>query len=236
MEQHRSVREFKPEAVPDEMVREIIQAACWASTSNFIQAYSIIRVRDPEKRKAIAQLAGPQPWVEKSPVFLVFCADLNRAKYACSRENIEIEAGYTELFIITTVDVSLVAQNVLLAAESSGLGGVFIGGIRNDPETVCRLLEIPEHVYPVYGMCLGYPAETPEQKPRMPLEMILKEEVYTEDSSLLDRYDEICRHYYGSRSKGTRDETWTRQISRMVSKKSRPHMKSFLEKRGFEFK
>lgn len=236
MEQHRSIREFKPDPVSDEMVSRIIQAACWASTSNFIQAYSVIRVRDSERRKEIAQLAGPQPWVETSPVFLVFCADLNRAKHACSLEKIDVEAGYTELFIISTVDVSLVAQNVMLAAESNGLGGVFIGGIRNDPETVCRLLEIPEHVYPVYGMCLGYPAETPEQKPRMPLEMILKEEVYREDPSLLEKYNEVCRAYYSSRSKGSRDETWTRQISRMTGKKSRPHMRSFLEKRGFEFK
>ena len=83
LKNHRSIRKFTPEAISDEMVYAIIEAAGWAATSNFIQAYSVIRVTEKQTRKQIAELAGPQRWVETSPVFLVFCADLKRAKNAC---------------------------------------------------------------------------------------------------------------------------------------------------------
>ena len=236
LKNHRSIRKFTSEPISDKIVCAILEAAGRAATSNFIQAYSVIRVRNEETRKQIAELAGSQSWVETSPVFLVFCADLKRAENACSYENKEMVSGYTEQFIIATVDVSLVAQNAMIAAESLGLGGVFIGGIRNDPEKVCELLDISEHVYPVFGLCLGYAAGKHEQKPRLPVSVILKEEVYKEDEAELAKYNEICGEYYRSRSSDSREDTWTSQISAMMSKPARPHMRAFLERRGFGFK
>ncbi len=155
LKNHRSIRKFKPAPVTDVQVRNIIEAAGAASTSNFIQAYSIIRVSDKNVRSQIAELTGPQPWVAACPLFLVCCADLKRSEEACLFEQKTMAAGYSEQFIVATVDVALAAQNAMIAAESLGLGGVFIGGIRNNPEKVCQLLKIPNHVYPVFGMCLG---------------------------------------------------------------------------------
>ncbi|MCF6249222.1 MAG: oxygen-insensitive NADPH nitroreductase [Desulfobacula sp.] len=236
LKNHRSIRKFKPELISTEKVHAIIEAATWASTSNFIQAYTVIRVENKKTRKKIADLAGPQPWVETSPLFLVFCADLNKAQEACHYENKGMVSGYTEQFIISTVDVALAAQNAMIAAESLGLGGVYIGGIRNDPQTVCNLLKIPEHVYPVFGMCLGYPDEKQEQKPRLPVHVVLNEEYYHKDNIDLEKYNQTCKDYYQNRSSSSREETWTHQISDMVTKPARPHMKAFLKKRGFEFK
>lgn len=236
LKNHRSIRQFTSEPVSDETVREIIEAAGWSATSNFVQAYTVIRVRQETIRKQIAALAGGQSWVENSPVFLVFCADLKRSQSACEYENSEMVSGYTEQFIIATVDVSLAAQNAMVAAESLGLGGVFIGGIRNDPEKVSELLKLPELVYPVFGMCLGYPAGENEQKPRLPVGVILKEESYQESEAELEQYNEICKTYYQNRSSAARDETWTHQIANMMSKAARPHMRAFLEKKGFKFK
>jgi len=236
LKNHRSIRKFKPDPVNNEKVYAIIESAGWASTSNFIQAYTVIRVKNKEIRKQIAELAGPQSWVETSPLFLVFCADLKRSQGACIYENKEMVSGFTEQFIIATVDVSLAAQNAMIAAESLGLGGVFIGGIRNDPERICKLLKIPDHVYPVFGLCLGYPDEKQEQKPRLPVNVVLKEDYYQEDKTDLKKYNEICRDYYQNRSSSSREDTWTSQISAMMSKPARPHMKAFLEKKGFEFK
>ncbi len=236
LKNHRSVRKFKPDPISEEKTHAIIEAAGWAATSNFIQAYSVIRVTKTETRREIANLAGPQKWVETSPLFLVFCADLKRAQRACMHEKKEMDSGYTEQFIIATVDVALAAQNAMIAAESLGLGGVYVGGIRNNPEKVCGLLKIPDNVYPVFGMCLGYPADPSEQKPRFPVNVVLKEEFYQEDESDLVSYNNICRDYYQNRASATREETWTGQISAMVSKPARPHMKEFLKKRGFKFK
>lgn len=236
LKNHRSIRKYKDEPISDEKILTIIEAATASSTSNFIQAYSVIRVTNKENRKAISELAGPQVWVEKAPLFLVFCADLKRAEDACIMENKEIESGFTEQFIISTVDVALLAQSVMIAAESIGLGGVFIGGIRNNPEKVCELLKIPDNVYPVFGMCLGYPDEQPEQKPRLPANVVLNEDYYQENQSTLKAYNETCKDYYANRSNGSRVDTWTSQISNMVSKPLRPHMKGFLEKKGFATK
>lgn len=236
LKNHRSIRKFKSDPVSDEQLHAIIEAAQAAATSNFIQAYSVINVINKDTRKQMAELAGNQRWVEESPVFLVFCADLKRAQDACTFEDKDMVSGYTEQFIITTVDVTLAAQNAMIAAESLGLGGVFIGGIRNNPEEVCQLLNIPEHVYPIFGMCLGYPAHAPEQKPRLPVDVVLMKDTYQEDNRYLESYNETCHDYYQNRSASARPDTWTRQISAMVGKPARPHMKAFLEKKGFGIK
>jgi len=233
LKNHRSIRQFKDEPISDAMLKSIIESAEHAATSNFIQAYSIIRVTNKENRKLLAEFSGAQAWVEACPVFLVFCADLKRAEDACIIEKKEMDSGYAEQFIIATVDATLAAQNAMIAAESLGLGGVFIGGIRNEPEKVCDLLRLPNHVYPVFGMCLGHPAETPEQKPRLPVKNILKDEYYHENKVELTQYNKTCKDYYESRTTGSRDETWTNQIAKMVSVPARPHMQEFLNKRGF---
>ena len=234
---HRSIRKFRRDPINNEKLLAIIEAAGAAATSNFIQAYSVIRVTNMKNRKQIAELAGSQSWVETSPLFLVFCADLKRSEEACLYENKKMVSGFTEQFIIATVDVTLAAQNAMIAAESLGLGGVYIGGIRNDPEKVCELLKIPKHVYPVFGMCLGYPDEKPEQKPRLPVNVILKEDYYYDDQTDLKRYNKTCKDYYQNRSNGSRNDTWTRQISDIMSDPApRPHMKEFLKKKGFGIK
>ena len=234
---HRSIREFQDRPVTDETVRDIVAAAQCASTSNFVQAYTIIRVTDKEKRRALAELAGNQTWVETCPLFLVFCADLHRLDMTCTKRGREIVRGYTEQFIVATVDTALIAQNTMLAAESMGLGGVYIGGIRNDPQTVCDLLHIPDRVYPVFGMCLGYPDDSPEVKPRLPLGVVLKEDEYTgDDEELIGTYDDVTSDYYKRRTSNKRDDSWSQQVSELVSRVSRPHMRAFLQRKGFEMK
>ena len=236
MKRHRSIRRFTPQPVSADLLRRILSAAYHASTSNFVQACTVIEVTDADKRSQMAQMAGPQPWVAQSPVFLVFCADLRRAAMACAKNGVAMARGTVERLLIATIDVALVGQNTLLAAESLGLGGVFVGGIRNDPQLVCELLGLPHRVYPVFGMCLGYPAETPEQKPRLPLELAFFSDGYgtPREKALLEEYDQRCQRYYDGRSRGSRQESWTRQVAEMMARPLRPHMRAFLEERGFE--
>jgi hypothetical protein len=151
-----------------------------------------------------------------------------------------LEKGWAEQFVTTTVDAALLAQNVLLAAESLGLGGVFIGGIRNDPQTVCDLLVIPDQVYPVFGMCLGWPAHDPPPKPRLPVEAVLlfmdRYPAKPRSRSALEDYDRTTNHYFLNRDSNLKDETWSRQMADFMGKVIRPHMKAFLEKKGFFLK
>lgn len=235
---HRSIRKFTDQPVTDEMVADIIGAGLSAATSSNLQGTTVIRVRNPETRAAIATLAGGQTYVETAGAFFVWCADLHRSASACERAGGEFSAGMTEHFLIATVDVALAAQNAVVAAEALGLGICYIGGIRNDPQQVADLLELPDQVYPVFGLCLGWPDQNPTLKPRLPLSVTLKEETYDDsgDADGIAAYDEELREYYRSRTGGKKDTAWTTDMSALLGKESRPHMRDFLARRGFTFR
>lgn len=238
LKNHKSIRKFKDEKVDEDKIRTIIESAQSASTSSFIQGYTIIRVDDEKNRDEIATLSGDQKYIRECPLFLVFCADLKRLYKTGEMNDVDIEKGFTEPFIIATVDAALAAQNAMVAAESMGLGGVYIGGIRNNPERICEILGIPENVYPVFGMCLGHPNHDPEVKPRLPLEVVFKKDRYDDsnDEEIIREYDEKIKEYYIRRTKGRREDTWSGQLADKVGNELRPHMKDFLEKKGFKMK
>ncbi|MFT6625769.1 MAG: nitroreductase [Cycloclasticus sp.] len=238
LKSHRSIRKFTDQAVSDELINEIVACGQAAASSSNVQATTVIRIRDGEKRTKLAELAGGQPYVASAGAFLVFCADLHRSKLACELQAGDFSEGMTEHFIIATVDVALFAQNCVVAAESLGLGICYIGGLRNNPQEVSELLELPNQVYPVFGLCLGYPGQNPEVKPRLPLSTVLKEENYQQPSDLsgIQLYDEHIRAYYRSRTGGKKDSCWSEEMRALVGKESRPHMRDFLLRRGFSMK
>ncbi|MCG3761222.1 oxygen-insensitive NADPH nitroreductase [Vibrio cincinnatiensis] len=137
--------------------------------TSLIQAISIIRVTDKEKRAQLAKLAGHQPYVESAAEFLVFCIDYQRHHSI----NNEVKPEYMELTLIGAIDAGIMAQNCLLAAESMALGGVYIGGLRNSPNEVDKLLQLPPYSAVLFGLCLGYPDQNPELKPRLSPKVIL---------------------------------------------------------------
>lgn len=151
---HRSIRAFTDQPIETSDLHTLIQAGQAAATSSFIQACTVINVTDAEKRQALAQFAGNQAYVAAAPVFLVFCADMKRHQLACQMHDAPMQSGFTEQFITATTDCALFAQNVIVAAESLEMGGVYIGGLRNNIAAVSELLELPELVYPVFGMCI----------------------------------------------------------------------------------
>lgn len=235
MRQHVSVRSYTDQPIDLELLQQLIGCGQDASSSSFIQAYSVIRVCDEENRRVIARAAGNQRWIVQAAEFLVFCADMQRISYCCEKEGQGELEGYTEHFITATIDTALMAQNVLLAAESIGLGGVFIGGIRNDPEVVCECLQIPQQVYPAFAMCLGWPADKNEHKPRFPLHSILHEDRYHEEDNArhVDDYDRNMSRYYAARQGQLKRTDWSKQTAMAVQGKKREHMMGFLQQRGF---
>lgn len=235
---HRSIRAFVEQPLDDEVVNDIVRSGLSAATSSNLQATTVIRVRNSEVRDKISEVAGGQRQIVTAGVFLVWCADLNRTRAACESAGGSMTSGMTEQFIIATVDVSLAAQNAVVAAEAQGLGICYIGAIRNDPKTVADLLELPDHVYPVFGLCIGEPAQDPEVKPRLPLDVVLKDDVYDDsgDKERIAAYDATIRQYYKTRSGGTKDSSWTEEMARLVDGERRPHMRSFLADRGFEMR
>ena len=238
LQSHRSIRKFKDQQIPRELFEELIRAGQSAATSSHVQAYTLIHVVNPESRARLAELAGGQPYVESASDFLMFCADMKRSTEAAERSGAEVTRGMTEQLLVASVDVALMAQNVVVAAESEGLGICYIGGIRNNPQEVSEILKLPEHVYPVFGLCLGYPDQDPEVKPRLPLASILKQDVYddSDDETLVAEFDDTMARYYRERKGGNKNTNWSEQLKPLFTSKLRAHMKEFLNKRGFGIK
>lgn len=238
LQSHRSIRKFQDREVDQSIVEELVRTGQCAATSSFIQACTVIQVNDPQAREKLCTAAAGQQYVKEAPIFLVFCADMQRHRLACDMHQADMLSGFTEQFLTASVDCALFAQNVLVGAESLGLGGCYIGAIRNKIGEVDVLLDLPELVYPVFGMCLGYPAQDPEVKPRLPVEVILKQETYSGagDLQLIESYDQRVQGYYRTRAGGQKDNSWSEQISEMLVKEARPHMLSFLRAKGFLLK
>ncbi|MCW8327312.1 oxygen-insensitive NADPH nitroreductase [Photobacterium sp. SDRW27] len=232
--QHRSIRKFTEQPISSDQLSIVLDCAIAASSSSFIQCVSIIRVTETEKRSRLAKYAGDQPYVATAAEFLVFCADFNRHRQI----HPEAMLGFTEQTLIGAVDAALMAQNALLAAESMGLGGVYIGGIRNNPASVSELLSLPHHVIPLFGLCLGFPAQEPERKPRLPQSIIVHQNSYQPelDKQQLEQYDGEVRNYYRARTGGNKETSWSEQITATLNKEARPFMKDFIKNKGFSVK
>ncbi|WP_343551421.1 oxygen-insensitive NADPH nitroreductase [Pantoea sp.] len=227
---HRSIRAFTEQGIDEAQRSAIIAAAQAASTSSFLQCSSIIRITDREKREQLVQLTGGQPWVSAAAEFWVFCADFNRHQQICP----DAQLGRAEQLLLGCVDTALMAQNAMVAAESLGLGGVFIGGIRNSIAQVTELLDLPKFVLPLFGFCIGHPADNPDVKPRMPQAMLVHENCYQPiDKSVLAQYDEQITAYYQQRDSNQRSETWSQLIQRLIIKETRPFILDYLHQQGW---
>ncbi|MCP3741704.1 oxygen-insensitive NADPH nitroreductase [Rossellomorea sp. BNER] len=236
---HHSVRKFTEEKLTTEQIHTLVKSAQAASTSSYIQAYTILGIKDIEKKKRLSELAGNQPYVINNGHFFIFCADLYRHELIGEREAGDVidSLESTEKFMVAIIDAALAAQNAVVAAESMGLGICYIGGIRNNLEAVSELLELPDRVIPLFGLAVGYPEEHTGVKPRLPLHHIYQEDRYDSEPekimSELEEYNKTVSSYYETRTNGKRNDRWTAQMSKMLSSKKRMYMKDFVEKKKF---
>ena len=235
---HRTVRDFEDRALSSEQIETIVRSAQAASTSSFVQAYSIIGVTDRDKKHALSKIARNQHFVSENGHFFVFCADLHRHAVIGKMEGKDVADSLesTEKFMVSVVDASLAAQNAALAAEAMGLGICYVGGLRNDLEKVSELLKIPDKVIPLFGLAVGYPASVNDQKQRLPFEHIYHENEYQQNDALykaqLEQYNEEIQEYYRDRTEGERCDTSTGQMAEMLSHPQRMYMHDFVEKQG----
>jgi len=244
---HRSIRRYSSEPILRETIELIIAAAQRSSTSSNLQAYSVVAVTDSSIREQLTALCGNQKHILQAPVFLAWCADLNRLDRVCSMRGFQQNHAYLENFLIAAVDAVIAMQSAAIAAEALGLGICYIGAIRNHPGEVIKLLELPELAFPISGMTLGIPAEEPIHKPRLPLNEVLHWERYdrTDQDQHLSAYDHIMIDtgiYRGRQVPTTEnideseDYGWLEHTARRVSKINRPHLRQAIYDSGFELK
>lgn len=210
---HRSIRAYTDRPVEDEILDQIIRAVQAAPNWVNLQHVSIIAVKDPDRRKKFAALCGGQEHIAQAPVFLVFCADFYRTWLACRETNQDFDQVTSQIdnLIVGANEVGIALGTAVAAAESFGLGTVPIGDIRCHALEAVEELDLPHYVLPLLGLCVGYPAENPGLKPRLPQKAVYFEERYQPETleSLLARYDETYAVYLRERPWNSRVGTWT---------------------------
>lgn len=178
---HTSVRRFAEEPVDDATVRTIVAAAQSASSSSHQQMWSVVALRDPERVRRLVETGRLSAFAASAPLILVFVADWSRATAVAADAGEPAEAvAYLESTLVAFVDCGIAAQNALVAAEALGLGGCYLGSMRNEPEAVAELLGLPAGSVAVLGLALGWPASAERRalKPRLPQEVVLHLERY----------------------------------------------------------
>lgn len=181
---HESVRHFQPTPVPTAMMDVIMAAARSAPTSSNLQAFSVIMVDDVRHKARLAALAGGQRFIEEAPWFLVFCADLSRLRYLSGRQGRAFGGDTLEMFLLSSVDAALVMQNTLVAAESLGLATTPVGSVRDHPDLIAEELGLPDGVYAVAGLSIGYerPGARRGTKPRLAQHVTVHRNLYSTDT------------------------------------------------------
>ena len=181
---HKTIRKYKPDPIPDEVLNKILEAGSRASTTGNMQVYSIVVTMDQEKRKELCSIHFSQKMVEQAPIILTFCADFNRFNKWCQQRG--TVPGYDNFlsFFTAAIDALLVAQNVALAAEAHGLGICYLGTTTYKARKLVEFFDLPKGVVPVTTIVAGYPDENPEKADRLPMSGIIHHEKYHDYSPL----------------------------------------------------
>jgi FMN reductase (NADPH) len=243
MHRHGSVRKYKPDPVPVEMVETIVAAAQRGSTSSNLQLVSVVAVTEAATRARLAEICG-QEHVAQAPLVLVWCADLRRLDRACELRGYTQVTDYVENFLLCAVDVGIAAQNGALAAESLGLGMCYLGSIRNNCQAVIELLNLPRLVFAIVGMSVGWAAAQPDVRPRLPASAILHWEAYDPkpQDAALSEYDRtmITTGIYQGRQVPVPGKTgemqdygWLEHSARRVAQPLRTDLRLVLKGQGF---
>lgn len=229
MRSHTSCRAFLDKPVPAALIDEILDCAQMSSSSCFLQVTSIIRLTDQTKKEAIAQ-GCKQPWVALAPEFWVFCADFHRDGLLCEKPAL----GWTDHFLVGCLDTGIMVQSAMTALESLGLGGCFVGGIRDCGELVTELLALPDNTAALLGLAFGYPKVINEIKPRLPREAVFMENEYRDPApGVIDRYDETMREYYSTRTHSKKACGWSEQLEEIINREKRAYLLEHLKRRGW---
>lgn len=234
---HRTIREFKPEALDAKMIEALIAVAQRTATSNGLQASSILRITDPAIKHGIAEICN-QPYVGRAPELWIFLVDQARNAHIATAKGVEhVNAYEMARFIQGFTDACLTAQNVVNAAETLGLGTVYLGSVHNDIPKLCALLKLPQLTFPVLGLGIGHPNQAPDLKPRMDMDFRIFENAYPENLPSLEAYqsyDEVMNTYYDLRNMNQRVDTFSDQVAKRYSSHSlRTHWVKLIEDQGF---
>src|SRR5437868_8054007 len=187
----RTHRRYAARPVPQALLRLLLGTAFSASSKSDFQQASVIWVRDRQSRDRLAALVPDMPWVGIAPELLVFCGDAHRLERIGELRGHINENGKLEGFFNAAIDAALVLQTFILAAETAGLACCPISVLRNHADAVAEILDLPDKVFPIAGLCVGYPAGAGYVSMRLPLEATVHIDHYDDRrlAEVVDAYD-----------------------------------------------
>jgi FMN reductase [NAD(P)H] len=242
----RTMRNFTDDVPSDGLLDLLVAAALSASAKSDFQQASILRVADPSRRAAIGALFPSMPWIGVSPVFFVFLGDARRLQRIGELRAKPVQNGTLEGFFNATVDAALAMQTMILCAESVGLGVCPISVIRNEIDKIARILGLPDLVFPVAGLCVGYPRTEGHVSLRLPRRATTHLNRY-DDSMLpqaIDDYDRRrnARHAIPREQQRSNAEYgeapfygWSEDKARQAAKAEGAAFPPYLRSHGFSF-
>ncbi|MDO4888608.1 MAG: NADPH-dependent oxidoreductase [Actinomycetaceae bacterium] len=238
---HRTIRQWTGEPLAGDTREALLAVAARTASSTGMQQAGIIRITSPELRQGLAAIANQQYLVE-APELWVFIVDTARGEAILRERGVSGEGPASmDAFFQGFTDACVMAQNVVVAAESLGLGACYFGSILNDCQAVIELLDMPQGTFPVVGLGIGEPAQDPQLKPRMPMELRVSENSYQRPpswSEALRDYDEAMRTYYDLREPSRTVPAFTDQVvARMTNvNPKRAEILRVIGQQGFDFR
>lgn len=241
----RVTRRYRDEDVPDVLLNALLAAAQSAPAKSDLQQYSVVVMRDPARIKRIADWIGTMDWIASAPVFLVWCGDMRRGQRACAMHGMEHANNNLDTFLNTAVDCALAMAQFITAADAAGLGTCPISYVRSHIEKVSPLLSLPDGVYPVAGLTVGWPVFRRPVSMRLPPSVVVHHERY-DDTGLepeLRAYDERrrAREPLAAASLKNNDVYgpkegvgWSENIARQLSVPERFGFAAYLRTKGFD--
>lgn len=242
---HRSIRRYRPDPVAPELLRLLLACALSAPTKSDLQQADIIHITDAGKRQRIVAAIPDMAWILDAPVFLVFCGNNRRIRHIGEWRGKPFANEHLDHFMNAAVDAGIVMMNFIRAAEAAGLGTCPISAIRNAIDATSRELELPEGVFPVAGLCVGYPATPGHISPRLSPEVTVHTNRYDESTlrAQVDAYDQRrhANHPYGKqrriKSFGTAEfYGWSEDKARQYAEPERADFGAYIRRQGFSLK
>ena len=241
----KSCRKFKKTKVSKEILIPLIASAQAAPSKSNLQEYSILLIKNKTIKNQLSKLLGKTSWALKAPLFFLFLADIRRNKIVTEHKGYEYKNNSIDYFMNAVIDASLAMQNLINSAEEFGLGICPISMVRNHLEEVKTICRLPQGVFPISGLSVGWPDENNEVSIRLPMKVVFHKDFYNDKDVLdqIDDYDEIIqslqpipkskqRHVkvYGYNKKNT----WSENVSRQMSLPERKEFKKWLISHGFD--
>ena len=241
---HRIHRRYKPDPVSDETLEILLAAGLSAPSKSDLQQVAIVVVRDRATQATIAGWIPDMPWIGQCPRFLVFCGDHRRIRRLAARHGTPFPNDTLDMFMNAAVDAGLVMQSFITAAEAMGLGCCPISVVRNHVEKLAELLALPAGVFPVAGLCLGYPAQAGWISMRLPPALTVHTDRYDDSrlEALVEDYDRRreARHATPRESQRFPERFgydprygWSRDKARQYSVPERHNFGPFIRRQGF---